>query len=157
MRNANYRQQRKHKVVEKSRHTLGRNERLKRRKYIEELFNSGESFSIYPLRIYYALIKEENTGHGITSPTKNSKESILQFGGGVSKKNFKKSVDRNRIKRLIREAYRIQKADLREAASRKKESSLKLFILYTGKEIPNYLLIKEKVGEALTRLQSKIK
>ena len=139
-------------VERKPRYTLGKDERLKRRKTIEELFNSGEAFSLYPLRVFFILEKQTNGKQAAS----NSKNSSLQFGVGVSKKNFKKAVDRNRIKRLIREAYRLQKKTIALALDEKKERCLKLFFVYTGNELPEHTLINQKVGEALDRLKRKL-
>ena len=137
----------------KQRYTLGKDQRIKRRKDIERLFNNGESFSIYPLRVYY-FIRNEDDKSDSTSQSQIV-EPILQFGAGVSKRNFKKAVDRNRIKRLLRETYRLGNSGLELALALKKEASLKLFILYVGKEMPTYDLIEQKVGQALLRLQKK--
>jgi ribonuclease P protein component len=131
-------------VAKKIRYTLGSEERLKKRKQIEELFNSGESFSIFPFRVYYLLRRDPEV------------KDVLQFGAGVSKKNFKRAVDRNRIKRLLRESYRLQKNSLKEAVREREEWCLILFIVYTGKEFPDYSLVKEKVEQALTRVQKKL-
>ena len=136
-------------------YTLGKNERLKRRKYIEELFASGESFSMHPFRVYYVLRRDNDIDN--QTPDGPKREPILQFGVGVSKKNFKKAVHRNRIKRLIREVYRTENSLLKLAIGEKKEWCLKLFILYTGKEMPTYAFIKEKLCGALNRLESKFK
>src|SRR6478609_2995237 len=98
-----------------SRLTLGRNERLKKRKVIEEIFKSGEAFSVYPFRVYYLIRHDSDIDDGAPDWNERINEPILQFGVAVSKKNFKKAVDRNRIKRLIREAYRLQQVELRAA------------------------------------------
>jgi ribonuclease P protein component len=90
----------------------------------------------------------------IASPAENA-GSVLQFGVSVSKKYFKKAVHRNRIKRLIREAYRIQKLPLQQLL-KDRAKPLQLFIIYTGKELPDYNLIYTKVAEALKRLQKTI-
>lgn len=74
------------------------------------------------------------------------------MGVSVSKRYFKKAVHRNRIKRLIREAYRTQKLPLQQLV-KDHATPLQLFILYTGKELPDYNLIYIKVAEALERLQ----
>jgi ribonuclease P protein component len=119
--------------------TLGKNERLKSRKLIEQLFSEGNKFGISPFRIFY-LYKEE-------------KKMLLQFGVGVSSRNFKKSVDRNRIKRMIREAYRIQKLLLQNAL-KDKNGALHIFIIYTGKEIPEYAEVHNKMKKVLDKLYS---
>jgi len=75
----------------------------------------------------------------------------LQAGFGASSRNFKKAVDRNRIKRLTREAYRLQKHTL-QAWLQEKDRHLTLFFIYTGKELPGYEVVKEKIGLALQKL-----
>lgn len=75
----------------------------------------------------------------------------LQAGFTVSSKFFKKAVDRNRIKRITREAYRMQKETLADALYQQ-QKSLHLFFLFTGKELPEFALAKEKVGLILNKL-----
>lgn len=78
-------------------------------------------------------------------------QAPLQAGFTVSSKFFKKAVDRNRIKRITREAYRLQKEPL-EAALYQHKKSLHVFLLFTGKELPEFALAKEKVGLILNKL-----
>jgi len=120
--------------------TLGKNERLKSRKQIEQLFSKGKSFPLSPFRIYYQA-----------TPLITSSSSTLQFGAGVSGKNFKRAVDRNRVKRLTREAYRLQKKQLQEATIEKK-LQLNIFFIYTGKELPAFNIVREKVNVILNKL-----
>ena len=120
--------------------TLGKNERLKSRKQIEQLFNEGKSFYLSPFRIYY-----------LVTPLITISVSTLQFGTGVSAKNFKRAVDRNRVKRLIREAYRLQKQRLQEAVTQEKVQ-LNMFFIYTSKELPAFNVVKEKVNLILNKL-----
>jgi ribonuclease P protein component len=76
----------------------------------------------------------------------------LVFGTGVSVKNFKKAVDRNRVKRLTREAYRLQKKELEEKI-KKSKSQLSVFFIYTGKELPEYDEVYKQTGTALKKLE----
>jgi len=120
--------------------TLGKNERLKSRKQIEQLFNDGQRFSVSLFRIFYSF--------------QNSNVSVnrrLQAGFGASSRNFKTAVDRNRIKRLTREAWRLQKTDL---GIKVKEQNLKLdvFFIYTGKELPAY----NEVYSGMKKIVSKL-
>ena len=80
------------------RYTYGKQEKLKSRKIIGEIFSDGESFYNYPFRVFYKEVDEN------INP--------IQVGVSVSKRNFKLAVDRNRIKRLMREAYRLEKYNL---------------------------------------------
>ena len=122
--------------------TLGKTERLKSRKLTELLFSEGNKFTIAPFRIHYSFtIAEKSSLHPIA----------IRFGVGVSKRNFKKAVDRNRIKRLIREAYRLQNKILKEKLQ-EKENRLSVFFIYTGKELPVYQDVFEKVGKGINKL-----
>ncbi|MEO6720134.1 MAG: ribonuclease P protein component [Ferruginibacter sp.] len=125
----------------KERYTLTKNERLKSRKTIELLFKSGKSFSIYPFRIVYQFASLQPLEKG----------TELQAGFTVSTKYFKKAVDRNRVRRLMKEAYRLQKNQLQEMLSIN-ESSLSVFFIYTAKELPAYQFVFEKTLLALERL-----
>ncbi len=79
----------------------------------------------------------------------------VQFGVGVSAKNFKRAVDRNRIKRLTREAWRLQKNALKELV-RGSNKQLHVFFIYTGKELPDFVTVKDKVAVALKKLSAKV-
>jgi len=75
----------------------------------------------------------------------------LQAGIGVGSRYFKKAVDRNRIKRLLREAYRLQKAELQQVLE-KNNQQMSVFFLYNGKELAAHGLIMDKMKVALQRL-----
>ncbi len=82
-------------------------------------------------------------------------EEPLLFGTGVGKKNFKRAVDRNRIKRLCREAFRTQKLPLKEALIQK-GIQLKVFLVFTGREVPAFSLVAAKLLSVLVKLQTEI-
>ena len=111
-------------------------DKLKSRKQIEALFEKGERYSAFPLKVWW--LHENAT-------------STLQAGVGVSTRYFKKAVDRNRIKRLMREAYRLQKEELAGLLTGKK-SKLSVFILFTGKELPDYEMIYKTTGTVIKKL-----
>lgn len=129
--------QAKIQFVAKKTFTLGKAERLKSRKQIEELFAKGQKFTAGFFRVHFLF--DETAG------------TALQFGAGVSTKNFKRAVDRNRIKRLTKEAWRLQKNELKEKllASGKKMNA---FLIYTGKTIPVYTEITEVIAKAISKL-----
>ncbi len=96
-------------------------EKLKSRKIIESLFTEGKSVGVFPLRLFYIELPQ-------------SKTAITKTAVSVSKKNFKLSVHRNFIKRLLREAFRLNKPLIIENTTKK----YALLFLYVGKEIPHF-------------------
>jgi len=117
-------------------YSLGKSERLKSRKQIDQLFEKGKKITLFPFRILY---QQEAVG------------GILKAGFTVSSKNFPRAVDRNRIKRLMRESYRIQKKGLEEVVL-KNDCSLDLFFIYTGREIPGH----EEILTSFRKLTDKL-
>jgi ribonuclease P protein component len=111
--------------------TLGKNERLKHRKLIERVFKEGRQFSVFPFRIKYLFLAE------LSSP--------LQAGFTASTRNFKKAVDRNRIRRVTKEAYRLQKNEL-NTLLKDKNKKLAVFFIYTDKQLPAFDVIKDRVN-----------
>jgi len=122
-------------------HTLGAGERLKSRKQLENLFEKGSRLSVAPLRVIY--IKTENA------------DFSTRFGVGVSSRLFKKAVDRNRVKRLLRECWRLQKLPLQKICENKK-SGLQVFVIYTSREMPRYSEIFPRMQKLVSLLQSEM-
>lgn len=119
-------------------HTFKKIERLNSKKQIELLFTEGESFFKYPFKVIYLT---EN----------NIKPDVPKLLISVSRKNFKKAVDRNKIKRIIREAYRKNKEPL-ITTLREKDIVLVFAIIYTAKTILSYAEIEKKIILILQRL-----
>jgi ribonuclease P protein component len=101
------------------------------------LFAKGKSFSAFPLKMLYYLTIDN------TAP--------IKAGVTTSSRNFKKAVERNRVKRLMREAYRLQKAPVK-LILQERQLSLTVFFIYTGKELPVYKEVFEKMGILLSKL-----
>ena len=121
---------------------LRKPERLKKKKIIEKMFAGGSrSFSIFPLRVVWLPVEELDV-----------QASILI---SVSKRRFKRAVKRNRIKRQIREAYRLNKQILL-APLTEKNRRLAIAFIYLADELMNSALVEEKIKAALTRIVEKI-
>ena len=117
-------------------------ERLNKKKIIEKMFAGGSrSFSIFPLRVVWLPVEELDM-----------QASILI---SVSKRRFKRAVKRNRIKRQIREAYRLNKQILL-APLTEKNRRLAIAFIYLADELMNSALVEEKIKAALTRIVEKI-
>jgi len=125
------------------RFTFGRDQRLKSRKQIERIFREGKSMNVFPFRVYYVL-----------QPLAEGRQP-LQAGVGASRRNFKKAVDRNRIKRLTREAYRVKKEAL-SLLLKERQLSLSIFFIYTGKELPDLGLVSGRIAVALEKIMKEI-
>lgn len=128
----------------KKQFTLGKDERLKSRKQIDHLFREGRSFNLFPYRVLFAI-----------SPRQPDSSIAIQFGIGVSTRHFKKAVDRNRIKRLSREAWRLQKNELTELLTAK-EKCLNVFFVFTGKELVAFAEVNEKIAGSINKLKKLI-
>ncbi|MEY4133683.1 MAG: ribonuclease P protein component [Saprospiraceae bacterium] len=109
--------------------------RLKRRKIIEKLFKNGHSFGMYPLRAVWIPVEQ--------SP----ENCTVQMGVSVAKKKFPHAVDRNRIRRQVREAFRIHQGLLAGL-----EAPLALMVLYTAAEALPF----SDIEGAMVRLLKKI-
>ncbi|WP_307758498.1 ribonuclease P protein component [uncultured Mediterranea sp.] len=121
---------------------LRKPERLSRKKIIEKMFAGGSrSFSIFPLRVVWLPVEE------LDVPA-----SLLV---SVSKRRFKRAVKRNRVKRQIREAYRLNKQPLLETLAAN-NLYLALAFIYLSDELVDSALIAEKVKIALTRIAEKV-
>lgn len=111
--------------------SYGRKEKLKGQKLHEQMFSKGKSFTVFPLKIFYL-----------------QPDVLLDFpvkvGIGVSARNFKKAVERNRIKRLLREAYRTEKLLLHKYLKEHNRQVI-VFLLYTDKILPDLTTLKMKM------------
>ena len=117
--------------------SYNKKEKLKSKKQLDELFQKGKSFTVFPVKIFYAFAEEQG--------------NVIKTGVGVSSRHFKKAVQRNRIKRLLREAYRTEKQPLHAYLNNNKKQ-LVLFLLFIDKELPSYDLLKEKMKLCIQRL-----
>ncbi len=124
------------------RYTFSKEERLSWKRYIDLLFEKGQSFVAFPLRVIFFSPDEK-----LSAPS-----SILI---SVPKKRFKRAVKRNRIKRQIRESYRIRKPELIEPLTEKGQSLLVAF-LYIDNELHTFQEMEKAMSKAIRILREKI-
>ena len=122
--------------------SFSRNEKLKGRKNTTLIFREGKTFLVYPLKVFYVVESDDQP-------------VVLKAGVGVSTRNFKKAVDRNRIKRLLRECFRKEKSALQSALLQGNKKAL-VFFLYVGKEMPDYSFISRKMKKVIQLLINNI-
>lgn len=139
----------------KPRHTLSKNERLKSYRSIRLLFAEGERFRQAPLMVHVLLSPmdqspEKPLGAGL--PLHQHQQPVLQMGVSVGARNFKKAVQRNLLKRRIREAYRKQKHSL-EALLQTSPYRMDLFLVYADKTESDYATIYVAVEKAIEKLK----
>lgn len=120
--------------------TFSKRERICSRLQIENLLRKKQSLFCYPFKCLYYFTPKTN---------ERTENQILV---SVPKRNFKHAVERNRIKRLTREAYRLQHCRHLDVKTNEKNLCADIFLFYVGKEILPYNLIEDKIIEVLSRL-----
>ena|SRR5690554_2359630 len=120
--------------MEPQKFTLPKKEKLKGKKLIEQLFAEGKTTTHYPIRLIYLKTKSEDAVK-------------IRVGVTASKRNFKSAVKRNRIKRLMREGYRLNKSQIFDNI----EGNYAFMFLYLGKEMPD----QKKISETMIHLIQK--
>lgn len=119
--------------------TLGKEERLKSKKLIGSLYTVGKTIKVFPLRMVY--LQAEHTS-----------SYPAQVGVSVPKRNFKKAVDRNRIKRLMREAYRKEKFTIYNNVNK----PYVFMISYLAKDEWDYAGLEHKMKKLLTQFVNEV-
>jgi len=120
-------------------YTFSKEERLCHKRLISLLFAKGSSFNLYPLRFVYYTPQDLPPGQ-------------TQVLLSVSKRYFKRAVDRNRLKRQMREAYRLNKHTFIQDPE---QAPRLLGILYIGKEKKSFHSIQKKLISGLVRCLNK--
>ncbi len=128
-------------------YTLGKEERICSKKLIEKLFKGGRSKSMvaYPLRVVYAQ-KADDEGENVPA----------QMLVSVSKRHFKHAVDRNRVKRQVREAYRKHKHTVTQALEVKGGGHLMMAFVWQDNALHDTAEVERKVQNLLTRIAERL-
>jgi ribonuclease P protein component len=129
--------------------TYQKKDKLKSRKQTQHLFSTGQAINVFPIRLIYTIEPM------VSNAECASATSVLQAGVGAPSRTFRKAVQRNRVKRLLREAYRLEKPNfISQAALNNKR--VNLFFLYTDALVLTQVEIQGKLKEALSILVSKL-
>ena len=131
-------------VDKKSKYTFQKKDKLKSSIAIEKLFHANKFVLSYPIKCYFSFSE-------ITED-----KSTLQVAFTVPKKTFKKAVDRNTLKRRMREAYRLNYQRIFEPFITQNNKQVQLLIIYIGKEILDYRTIESNIQKLLQKLIEKI-
>jgi ribonuclease P protein component len=124
-------------------HTFKKEERLCNKRLIDKLFHNGSSFLCYPFKVSW-------------SAADGVQIMPVQVLFAVSKKRYKRAVDRNLLKRRMREAYRLHKQEALYNFLQQADKRIILSIAYIGKEISDYKLIDKKMQKLFTQLSEDI-
>lgn len=124
-------------------YTFRKEERLCSRKHLDLLFKNGSSFLLYPFRISYLFVDQ---------PADVQAQVVIN----VPKKRYKRAVDRNLLKRRIREAYRLNKQDKLYMPLPTDRGLLLISIQFVGKEKYDFTFIEKKLIATFKRFQNLI-
>jgi ribonuclease P protein component len=122
--------------------TYQKADKLKSRKQTQHLFSKGQSMNAFPIKLIYTIESMEQDGQ-------------VQAGVGAPSRTFRKAVARNKIKRLLREGYRLEKPTFITGTTLQGKR-VNLFFLYTDVTVLAQLEIQEKIKQLLSRLSEKI-
>jgi len=119
-------------------------EKLKSAKAIEQLFSEGLSFASFPLRIVYSW-----------EPIETSKFSF-QFAATIPKKKFPKAVQRNRLRRQVKESFRLEKNLLYDKLNDQLQGRINIMFIYTAPEKLPYSKIERATKYLVKKLVKKM-
>ena len=125
-----------------TRFSLGRQERLKSSLDIQDLLKNGRSVSCFPFKVYWEISREED------------QKSPVRMAVSVPKRKFRRAVDRNLMKRRIREAYRHNK-ELIYSQLRERQMNIILIILFLSDELMSFERLNGGMRELLGKLPDK--
>jgi ribonuclease P protein component len=120
--------------------TFSKEERLTGKTSIDQLFNGGKSFNLFPFKVFYSIVE-------------NPAEPIARLLIAIPKKKVRHAVDRNRLRRLVREAYRLNRTEFITSLEMK-SVHLHFALIYTGEGADlAYKEVELKIIASLAKLE----
>ena len=116
--------------------TLSKNQKLKSRKAIAQLFTEGQVLKSYPVKLVFLP----------------NNEGVSKVAFSVPKRNFKLAVHRNRIKRILRESYRLNQHNFFE----EQEFNYNLMFIFMGNKIPTFFELDKKIRKMSLNFKNRI-
>jgi len=132
--------------------TYKKKDKLKSHKQTQFLFAKGSAISVGPIRLLYTLETEDAKEFSKGELSKG----VLQAGVGAPSRHFRKAVMRNKVKRLLREGYRMERPAFMNAINIQ-HKRLNLFFLYTETKVLTQQEVQEKIKAVLQKLADKLK
>lgn len=129
-------------MVDKPSFTFSKKERLKNKSDFNTLIKNGVSFTLFPFKVYFYK-------------TQNTSSAPVLVGISIPKRKFSKAVDRNKLKRLVREAYRLNKHIVYQNLKEQKSSLKILFVYLADKPLP-FIKIEKKIKLILQETNNKL-
>lgn len=119
-----------------------KNDRLKSSIEIDALYRENRFVISYPLKCYYSFSE------------KTAQQNVIRVAFSVPKRIFKHAVERNRIKRRMREAYRLNYKNIFEEIITQNDKQLKLFVIYVGKEVLDFANMEKNLQSVLQKVKA---
>lgn len=143
---------------------MGKSERLRHKRLVDRLFREGKSFYAYPLRVVYVVAPAEKAvgsfksrhipeGGDAAERLRRMNIESLQMMVNIPKRKMRHAVDRVRLRRLVREAWRLSRVPLRGHLS-DSGLSMSVALLYVSNEKLPYRVISQRMTHIMSRLEA---
>jgi ribonuclease P protein component len=119
---------------------LPNTERVKSPQRVSEIYYKGVAGFVYPFKFHF-----------LSQPSEHTEQPLLKICIAVSKKKFKHAVDRNRVKRLVKEAYRLNKMAFYENPDNINKQ-VELYLVFVGKDLPAYQVVEKGIKSIIQKI-----
>lgn len=143
-------------IEKKISYKMGKSEKLRHKSLVDKLFAEGKTIYEYPLRVTVRTLTAEELAGSFRTEVP-ARIGNMQMLITVPKKKLRHAVDRVRMRRLIRESYRLNRHILREEIENRPEiATLSMAFIYLDKNLSDYATIERKMIKILRKIAGKI-